>query len=113
MIYKGNRTEWSPVRSVIIQVINKIRFLVMIIQTELDDTKSCYQLIITVTISEKINVLCFVKEHLNTKCPKLGKISETLSGVTNSSRSILETAQFGRVSSCCYGYRDNFCDWWI
>ena len=39
-----------------------------------------------------------VKEHLNTKCPKLGKISlaETLSRVTNSS--ILEIPQFGRVS---------------
>ena len=42
---------------------------------------------------------CFlVKEHLNTKCPKLGKISlpETLSSVTNSS--ILENPQFGGVS---------------
>ena len=40
----------------------------------------------------------FVKEHLNTKCPKLGTISlaETLSRVTNSS--ILENLQFGRVS---------------
>ena len=39
-----------------------------------------------------------VKEHLNTKCPKLGKISlaETLSRVTNSST--LEIPQFGRVS---------------
>ena len=38
------------------------------------------------------------KEHLNTECPKLGKISlaETLSRVTNSS--ILENPQFGRVS---------------
>ena len=42
---------------------------------------------------------CFlVKEHLNTKCPKLGKISlaETQSSVTNSS--ILENPQFGGVS---------------
>ena len=42
---------------------------------------------------------CFlVKEHLNTKCPKLEKISlpETLSSVTNSS--ILENPQFGGVS---------------
>ena len=42
---------------------------------------------------------CFVvKEHLNTKCPKLGKISlaEILSDVTNSS--ILENPQFGGVS---------------
>ena len=39
-----------------------------------------------------------VKEHLNIRCPKLGKISlaETLSRVTNSS--ILENPQFGRVS---------------
>ena len=38
-----------------------------------------------------------MKEHLNTKCPKLGKISlaETLSSVTNSS--ILENPQFGGV----------------
>ena len=41
---------------------------------------------------------CFlVKEHLNTNCSKLGKISlqETLSSVTNSS--ILENPQFGGV----------------
>ena len=41
--HNGNRTEWSPIWSVIIRVINKIWRL-----TELDDTKSCYQLIITV-----------------------------------------------------------------
>ena len=42
---------------------------------------------------------CFlVKEHLNTKCPKLGKILlvETVPSVTNSS--ILENPQFGGVS---------------
>ena len=50
-----------------------------------------------------------VKEHLNTKCPKLGKMS--LTDVTNSS--ILENPRFGRVSGCCHGYCDNFCDWWI
>ena len=31
--------------------------------------------------------------------------------LTNSS--ILENPQFGRVSGCCYGYRDKLCDWWI
>ena len=45
-------------------------------KTELDDTKSCYQLIITVTISEKINVFCFVKEHLN----QMSKIRENITG---------------------------------
>ena len=51
-----------------------------------------------------------VKEHLNTKCPKLGKISLAK---TLSKCSILENPQFGRVSGCCSGYCDNFCDWWV
>ena len=63
-VYNGNRTEWSPIQSVIIQVMNKIgpqRSCSLICQsrvwllTELDDTKSCYQLIITLTI-EKIKL---------------------------------------------------------
>ena len=49
-IYNGNRTEWSPVLSVIIKAICQLRVW---LQTELDDTKSCFQLIITITISEK------------------------------------------------------------
>ena len=61
MINNGNRTECSPIRSVIIRVINKIgrpRSWSLIcesrvwLQTQLDETKSCCQLIITVTISE-------------------------------------------------------------
>ena len=35
----------------------------------------------------------------------------SLSYVTNAS--ILKNLQFGRVSGCCYGYCDKFCDWWI
>ena len=49
IISNGNRTEWSPIRSVIIRVIKSDDRL----QTELDDTKSYYQLIIKITISEK------------------------------------------------------------
>ena len=50
--------EWSPIRSVILRVINKIgrpwsgspiRKLRVLLQTELDDTTSCYQLIKTIT----------------------------------------------------------------
>ena len=61
-IHNGNRTECqSPIWSAIIRVINKIRqtwsrSLIsqsqVWLQTELDDTRSCYQLIITITISE-------------------------------------------------------------
>ena len=57
-----NRTEWNPIRSVIMQVINKIgrprsgspicQSRVRL-QTELGDTKSCHQSIITITISGK------------------------------------------------------------
>ena len=58
IIYNGKRTEWSPIRPVILRVINKIRRpwsgspirkLRVWLQTELDDTTSCYQLIKTIT----------------------------------------------------------------
>ena len=45
MISNGNRTEWSPIRSAIIRVINKITSMM-----------ACYQLIITITISVKQKV---------------------------------------------------------
>ena len=62
MIYNGDRTEYSPIQSVIMQVINKIGWpqsgspicwSLTWLPPELDNTKSCYQLIITITISEK------------------------------------------------------------
>ena len=56
MICNGNRTEWSPIQSVIIWAITKsdpICLSQVWLQTELDDTKSYYQLIIKITISEK------------------------------------------------------------
>ena len=43
-INNGNRTKWSPIRSIIIQVIKKIG---------LDDTKFYYQYIITITKFEQ------------------------------------------------------------
>ena len=56
VVNNGNRTEWSPTQPVIIQVINKVerpQRVWLLLQTELEDTKSFYQLIITVTISVK------------------------------------------------------------
>ena len=61
-IYTGKRTEWSPIRSVIIWVITKsddqeagVRFINLEYDYRLtsDDTKSTYQLIIKITIIEK------------------------------------------------------------
>ena len=62
-ISNGNRTEWSPVWSVIIRVISKIGWprsgspiclikSIIILQTELDNTKFCYQLIVTIKICD-------------------------------------------------------------
>ena len=51
-VSNSKRTEWSPIRSVIIRgrpICSSRAWL----QTELDDTKSYYQLIIKITISEK------------------------------------------------------------
>ena len=48
----ANRTEWSPIRPVIIRVITICLSRVWL-QTELDDMKSYYQLIIKITIFEK------------------------------------------------------------
>ena len=63
MLCNGNRTEWSPIRSVIIRVINKIGrprsgSPICIFNREydyrqFDDTRFCYQLIITITKFEK------------------------------------------------------------
>ena len=65
VINNSNRTEWSPIQSVIKQVIKKIGwswsgslicYSQVWLQTELDNTKSFYHLIITMTISEKIHL---------------------------------------------------------
>ena len=67
MIGNDNHTESSPVRSVIIGVINKIGpprgaspicLITSMItdETELDDTKFCYQLIITLTKLRKFAI---------------------------------------------------------
>ena len=62
VISNGNKSEWSPVRSVIVRVITKsddhaagVRFFLTRawLQTELDYTKSYYQFIIKITISLK------------------------------------------------------------
>ena len=72
LICNGNRTEWSPIRSVII-CLSRVR-----LQTELDDTKSYYQLIIKITISEKRKIakLCdkgkFYLEESDKGCINLG-----------------------------------------
>ena len=107
IIHSGNRTKWNPILFVIIRVINKIRQLqsrslicqsLIWLQTELDDMKFCYQLIITITISGK-------KKHLGQTSPV---------GTLCLKQKIWKFPSFlFRVSGCCYGYWDQFYDWWI
>ena len=63
-INNGNRTEWSPIRSVTIRVIIKIGrprngswifWLRVWLQIELDDLNSCFQLVRTMTKFEREN----------------------------------------------------------
>ena len=66
IIYNGNRSEWSPIRSVIIQVVSTklddreagVQFVdhEYHYRSTSDDTKSHYQLIISITISDCIQV---------------------------------------------------------
>ena len=123
LVHNGNRTEWSPIRSVIIWVMDKIGWPrsgrpICLITSMITERLGQHELLSPINhdrynFQENECIFFLVQQRWNTKCPKLGKISlaDTLSNVTNSS--ILENPQFGRVSGCCCSYCDNFCDWWI
>ena len=84
LIYNSNSTEWRPIRSVIVRVIDKIgrpRSGILIswswvwLKTELDDTKLFYQLIKTMTKLEKENrhhSYVFTKKN-SIKCALTGR----------------------------------------
>ena len=75
-INNGNKTEWTPVRSVIIRVMESIYSRVWL-QTDWEQAKSCYQLIITVTISEKISAFFFSERAFEYQ---MSKIRENITG---------------------------------
>ena len=59
LLNNGNRTEWSPIRSVIIRVIMKFVNHEYDYRPTSDDKKSHYQLIISITISDcKCSITC-------------------------------------------------------
>ena len=109
LINNSNGTEWSPIRSIIKQVINKIGRLQsgspiclsrVWLLTELDHKKFCYQLIITISISKKTN----------TPRTNISSGDNVLSWIFLHFGNCLV---FLCISGCCYGYCDQFCDWWI
>ena len=86
LINNGNRTQWSSIWSVIIRVINKIRWprsgspicqSRLWLPAELDETKFCYQLIITIIIKKK--------KHLGQTSP---------SGIMSTVKNLQPTVQF-------------------
>ena len=54
-ICNGNRTEWSPTRSVITRAIGKLSIR---LQTEYDKKKSCYQLITGFRLQLTVRLHC-------------------------------------------------------
>ena len=85
LINNDNRTQWSSIWSVIIRVINKIRWprsgspicqSRLWLPAELDETKFCYQLIITIIIKKK---------HLGQTSP---------SGIMSTVKNLQPTVQF-------------------
>ena len=96
--------------SVVIRVINKIGQpwrgspicqSQVWLQTELDNKKSCEPI--------NYNRYNFWKQQIH-----LGQISlvETMSKLKKFLH-FGNSSIFFRISGCCYGYCDQFCDWWI
>ena len=116
-ISDGNRTEWIPIRSATILVINKIGRArrgspICLITSMITDRIGQYEVLLPINhnhyqFSRKQCIPSFfLKKNFQHQI-----LAESLFRVTNSS--ILENHQFGRVSGCCYGYCDKLCDWWI
>ena len=99
--HNGNRTEWTPLRSLITRVINKIGRPRL---TVLDDTKSRFQLIITVRNFRKKKRK---RVHLGQNCGREHVQRKNFCSIWKF------LSFFFRISSCCYGYCDQYCDWWI
>ena len=100
--HNGNRTKWTPFRSVIIRVINKIgrtRFTVL----EQYKLKYRFQLIMTV-------------RNFRKKRRKQIHLGQTIAVETISKgKNFLQFGNsfffFFRISSCCHGYCDQYCDY--
>ena len=100
VIYNGNRTEWSPIRSVIIQVINKIGRLV----NHENYNRQNWKTKIVLPINR--NLYNFRKTTIH-----LGQIS-VVETKSKWKIQLWKFHYFFRISGCCCGC-DQFCDWWI
>ena len=114
-IDNGNRTEWSSIRSLIIRVINKI-------WRPRSESPIC---LITCVITDRIGrheVLLLVNHNRynfrENICILLWWKSIWIPNVPNTVQ-CYKFVHFGKFAvweskcGCCYGYCDNFCDWWI
>ena len=92
-------TKWSPIRSVIMLVINSGSMICSILSM-ITDRIGRYKVLLPIINHDQYNFQENKCIHFSS-CLMLQNLS------------ILENLQFGRVSGCCYGYCDKFCDQWI
>ena len=101
-INNGNRTEWSPLRSVIIRAINNFNNLSITSMITYRIGRHEVPLPINHNLYNFRKSQCIYHIHLRWKqCLKL-KILH-----------FGNSPFFSWISGCCYGYCDRFCDWSI
>ena len=105
LINNSNRTKWSPIRFVIIQGINKwLNWMTTKGESDLSVTSMITNRVgqRKVLLPSNHNCYNFRKQQID-----LGQIC------AEETTSTLEIPQLSRISGCCYGYCDQFCDGWI
>ena len=99
ILNNGNRTEWSSIRSVIIRTINKIRQF----EAEVRFVNHEYDYRQNWTTSHKTNTF---RTNISGTDNVLSK------KFLHFENSLAFFLFFFRISGCCYGYCDQFSDWW-
>ena len=74
LIYNGNRTEWSPIRSVIIRVNNKIRrlhsgSLICLIMSMISDQIGRHEVLLP--INHNYNKICYILDFFLIKTQEI------------------------------------------
>ena len=77
LIYNGNRTEWSPIRSVIIRVINKIRrlhsgSLICLIMSMISDQIGRHEVLLP--INHNYDKICYILDFFLIKTQEIHRV---------------------------------------
>ena len=77
LIYNGNRTEWSPIRSVIIRVNNEIRrlhsgSLICLIMSMISDQIGRHEVLLP--INHNYNKICYILDYFLIKTQEIPRV---------------------------------------